>query len=159
MSIIPGYFTANNVTIYLQIIFGVLAAMFAVFASRTATVPLQVRQFLDRLGGRQPEHAVTEEQVRRAVVQAAASEEDAARLDKQLTVPTRHVEPGARGLEVRGLSVRFGGVMAVQSVSLTAPDGVHHRVGRTQRRGEDDDVQRVLRPGEADRRPGHAARA
>jgi ABC-type branched-subunit amino acid transport system ATPase component len=120
VSLIPGYFTANNVTIYLQIIFGVLAAMFAVFASRTATVPLQVRQILDRLGGRQPEHAVTEEQVRRAVVQAAASEQDAARKDKQLTVPIAR-EPGARGLDVSGLSVRFGGVMAVQTVSLTAP--------------------------------------
>jgi ABC-type branched-subunit amino acid transport system ATPase component/branched-subunit amino acid ABC-type transport system permease component len=120
VSLIPGYFTANNVTIYLQIIFGVLAAMVAVFARRTPTVPLQVRQILDRLGGRQPEHAVTEEQVRRAVVQAAASEQDAARQDKQLTVPTAR-EPGARGLDVSGLSVRFGGVMAVQSVSLTAP--------------------------------------
>ncbi|HXZ62027.1 MAG TPA: ABC transporter permease, partial [Acidimicrobiales bacterium] len=82
VSIIPGYLTAANVTTYLQIIFGVAAATYAVFASRTATVPLKVRQLLDRLGGRRPEQAVTAEQVRRAVVQAAASEEDAARQDK-----------------------------------------------------------------------------
>ena len=81
VSIIPGYVTANNVTTYLQILFGVLAAAFAVFASRTATVPLKLRQILDRIGGRQPEDTVTEEQVRRAVAQAAASEEDAVRRD------------------------------------------------------------------------------
>ncbi len=121
VSIIPGYFTANNVTIYLQIIFGVAAATYAVFASRTATVPLKVRQILDRLGGRRPERAVTEEQVRRALVQAAASEEDAARLDRRVTAGATTVEPGASGLEVRGLSVRYGGVMATQDVSLTAP--------------------------------------
>jgi ABC-type branched-subunit amino acid transport system ATPase component/branched-subunit amino acid ABC-type transport system permease component len=121
VSIIPGYFTANNVTTYLQIFFGVAAATYAVFASRTATVPLKVRQLLDRLGGRRPEHAVTQEQLRRALVQAAASEEDAARLDKRVTAGATTVEPGASGLEVRGLSVRYGGVMATQDVSLTAP--------------------------------------
>lgn len=120
VSIIPGYFTGSNVTTYLQIIFGVAAATYAVFVSRTASVPLKVRQFLDRLGGRQPEQAVTEEQVRRALVQAAASEEDAARLDKRVTAGATTVEP-ANGLEVRGLSVRYGGVMATQDVSLTAP--------------------------------------
>ena len=121
VSIIPGYFTANNVTIYLQIFFGVAAATYAVFANRTATVPLKVRQFLDRLGGRRPEHAVTQEQLRRALVQAAASEEEAARLDKRVTAGATTVEPGASGLEVHGLSVRYGGVMATQDVSLTAP--------------------------------------
>jgi len=78
VSIIPGYVTGSNVTTYLQIFFGVAAAAFAVFASRTATVPLRVRQLLDRLGGRQPEQTVTHEQVRRAVVQAADSEERSA---------------------------------------------------------------------------------
>ena len=121
VSIIPGYFTANNVTIYLQIFFGVAAATYAVFANRTATVPLKVRQLLDRLGGRRPEHAVTQEQLRRALVQAAASEEDAARLDKRVTAGATTVEQSASGLEVRGLSVRYGGVTATQDVSLTAP--------------------------------------
>ena len=122
VSIIPGYFTGSNVTTYLQIIFGVAAATYAVFASRTGSVPVKVRQLFDRLGGRQPEHAVTEEQIRRALVQAAASEEDAAHLDKRLvTAGATTVEPGASGLEVRGLSVHYGGVMATQDVSLTAP--------------------------------------
>ena len=156
VSLIPGYFTANNVTIYLQIIFGVLAAMVAVFARRTPTVPLQVRQILDRLGGRQPEHAVTEEQVRRAVVQAAASEQDAARQDKRRhgTDRTGAWNQGARREWAVGpFRRRHGGAEREPHRA----DGVHHRVGGTQRGGEDDDVQRVLRPGEANRRPGHAA--
>ena len=121
VSIIPGYVTANNVTTYLQILFGVLAAAFAVFASRTATVPLKVRQILDRIGGRQPEDTVTEEQVRHAVAQAAASEEDAVRRDTQLTTGTTARKRADVGLNVRQLSVRFGGIAAVEDVSLSAP--------------------------------------
>jgi ABC-type branched-subunit amino acid transport system ATPase component/branched-subunit amino acid ABC-type transport system permease component len=127
VSIIPGYFTSNNLTTYLQILFGVLAAIYVIFESRTASVPLRVRQFLDRLGGRQPEETAARERVRRALVDAATSEENAARQDSGLAAATaseaRVVEtPAARiGLEVRGLSVRFGGVSAVREVSLTAP--------------------------------------
>ena len=121
VSIIPGYYTANNVTTYLQILFGVLAAGYAVFANRTATVPLRVRQFLDRLGGRQPEHEVTEERVRRAVAQAAAADAVAAGFDTQHTTAPAMSRREAAGLDVRALSVRFGGVSAVQNVSLTAP--------------------------------------
>ncbi len=159
VSIIPGYVTANNVTTYLQILFGVLAAAFAVFASRTATVPLKVRQILDRIGGREPEDTVTEEQVRHAVEQAAASEEDAVRRDTQLTVAMAARERGGVGLDVRQLSVRFGGIAAVEDVSLERADGVHHRFGGSQRSGQDDDVQRVLGLGKADGRPRRVARA
>jgi ABC-type branched-subunit amino acid transport system ATPase component len=108
-----------------------MAAVYAVFQSRTATVPLRVRQFLDRLGGRRPEEAVTTEQVRRAVAEAAATEEDSARQDGRIAAATATAgdEPAAVehgetiGLEVRRLSVRFGGVHAVQDVTLTAPMG------------------------------------
>ena len=127
VSIIPGYFTSNNVTTYLQIFFGVMAAVYVIFESRAATVPLRVRQLLDRLGGRQPEETAATERVRRALVDAATSEENAAHHDSGLASVTaseaRVVESRAAtiGLEVRGLSVRFGGVSAVREVSLEAP--------------------------------------
>ena len=120
VSVIPGYVTATNITTYLQIFFGMAAATFAVFASRTATVPRKVRQFLDRLGGRPLEHAVTEEQVRVAVTRAAEAEQDATRQDTKAAGAAAG-QPAVAGLVVRGLSVRFGGVAAVQDVSLSAP--------------------------------------
>jgi ABC-type branched-subunit amino acid transport system ATPase component/branched-subunit amino acid ABC-type transport system permease component len=132
VSVIPGYLTSSNVTIYLQIFFGVMAAAYAVFTDRTATVPLWFRQFLDRLGGRQPEQVVTEEQVRDAVARAAASEEEAADVlvgaGGGVPQPAQASAqagpgPGGVGLEVRALTVRFGGVVAVRNVGLTAPVG------------------------------------
>jgi ABC-type branched-subunit amino acid transport system ATPase component/branched-subunit amino acid ABC-type transport system permease component len=124
VSIIPGYVTADNVDVYLQIIFGVLAATYAVFANRSARVPLRLRQFLDRLGGRQPESTVTQDQVRSAVSRAAVSEDRAAEAGPASSPVRPAREPSAterRGLEVRHLSVRFGGIKAVEDVSLTAP--------------------------------------
>ena len=92
-------------------------------------MPLRVRQLLDRLGGRRPEEAVTTEQIRRAVADAAATEDETAHRDSGLVAgAATEAAVGAPlaapiGLEVRGLSVRFGGVSAVQGVSLTAPMG------------------------------------
>ena len=164
VSIIPGYFTSSNVTTYLQILFGVLAATYAVFESRTAAVPLRVRQLLDRLGGRRPEEAVTTEQVRRAVVDAAATEEDTARRDSwtvavAATGAAVSTPPGVTiGLEVRGLSVRFGGVQRRAGGEPHGADGIDHRPRRAEWRRKDDDLQRVLGTGEAERRRDHAAR-
>ncbi len=66
------------------------------------------------------------------MAEAAAAEEEAARLDSGLAAASRSQRTRLRqsspgrpepGCEVRGLSVRFGGVSAVQDVSLTAPMG------------------------------------
>jgi ABC-type branched-subunit amino acid transport system ATPase component/branched-subunit amino acid ABC-type transport system permease component len=123
VSVIPGYITANNISIYLQIFFGVAAATYAVFATRSASVPLALRRLLDRLGGRRPEQVVTEENLRHAVAHAATAEDDAALQDARLAAHTVMGRDGATGLEVHGLYVRFGGVSAVEDVSLAAPMG------------------------------------
>ena len=163
VSIIPGYVTSNNVTTYLQILFGVLAAAYAVFQSRTATVPLRVRQLLDRLGGRHPEETATTEQVRRALVDAATTEEDAARQDSDLAATASEARrqwhpgsvnrargPGALG-PVRGCERRTGR-------ESHGTNGINHRSRRAERRRKDDDIQRVFGAGEGERRQDHAAR-
>ena len=72
---------------------------------------------------------MTTEQIRRAVVNAAASEGDAARRESGIVAAgatgaaVDSAPAETIGLEVRGLSVRFGGVSAVQGVSLAAPMG------------------------------------
>lgn len=123
VSVIPGYVTADNITIYLQIFFGVAAAAYAVFANRSATVPLAMRTLLDRLGGRPSERVVTEEQARDAVTRATAVEDEAAARDEDIVADPAAGRHRGGGLEVCRLSVRFGGVSAVQDVSLSAPAG------------------------------------
>ena len=53
--VVPGYITVANINTYLEIIFGLSAATFALQVNRALPVPLLVRNFLDRLGGRAPE--------------------------------------------------------------------------------------------------------
>ena len=99
----------------------------------TAAVPLRVRQFLDRLGGRQPEHAVTEEQVRRPWPRPPRPKRtQPARTSRSRPAATT-VEPGPRARSPWALGPLRRRHRRSQNVSLTAPDGMHHRVGRPQR--------------------------
>jgi ABC-type branched-subunit amino acid transport system ATPase component/branched-subunit amino acid ABC-type transport system permease component len=116
-SVIPGYIQFGGTTnTVLQLLFGVGAAT-AVYATRGGTTPLAVREFLDRLGGRR-DPAIGPPA---AVVTLVAG--------SGLAVParisgTRRGEGSAKGLMVRDLSVSFGGVKAVNAVTLEAPSGV-----------------------------------
>jgi ABC-type branched-subunit amino acid transport system ATPase component/branched-subunit amino acid ABC-type transport system permease component len=114
-AVIPGYITSANTATYLQLLFGIGAAT-AAWGTRGGVTPLRLQQLLDRIGGRRartpavagapgtaPSEAVAELTASRSA-QAAAAESVAA-------------------LEVRGLSVQFGGIKAVNSVDLTAPFG------------------------------------
>ena len=124
----------HNVTTYLQILFGVLAAAYAVFENRTATVPLRVRQLLDRLGGRRPEEAVTTEQIRRAVVEAAVAEDDTARRDSDLVASSR--DRGRRchapcGDHRAGSAEALGSLRGCERRAGREPlgaDGIDHRL-------------------------------
>ena len=160
VSIIPGYFTGSNVTTYLQIFFGLAAATYAVSRSQDAR-PYRCRSASSSIVSAAADRSRrTEEQMRRALVQAAASEEDACSGARHAGHDGRvPLEPGATGLEVRGLSVRFGGVMATRDVSSRRPWACITGSCRPQRRREDDHVQRVLGPGEAQTRAGDVARA
>jgi len=129
-TVFPGYVTVGNISVYLQIAFGVFAATFAAQANRLPTVPRRVREFLDRIGGRTLERprAITAEELRLADARAKRNEDAG---DQKGTLRIRpdgaEIRPGrpaaqkTGALEVRELSVHFGGVVAVASVSFEAP--------------------------------------
>jgi ABC-type branched-subunit amino acid transport system ATPase component/branched-subunit amino acid ABC-type transport system permease component len=110
-TVFPGYVNVGNISVYLQIAFGLFAATFAAQAGRIPTVPKPIRDFLDRLGGRAAPGT--------AAAAVATTGADAATRAAAGNADPRPV--AETGLEIRELSVRFGGVMAVQSVSFEAP--------------------------------------
>jgi len=107
LAIVPAYWTAGSATTYLQLLFGVGALLYVL--NRPPAVPAAVRRAIERLGGRAPA------QVRESPAGAAGGEARAA----ARTTPPRLTS----GLEIRKLTVRYGGVTAVNEVSLQAPLG------------------------------------
>ena len=122
-AVVPGYITVANISVYLSIIFGVSAALFALQANRAPTVPKVLRDALDRLGGRRPALAMSDAGVRQVVAEAVASETSSARADREVAAGAPAPVPDTAGLKVLGLAVHFGGVRAVQDVTLDAPMG------------------------------------
>jgi ABC-type branched-subunit amino acid transport system ATPase component/branched-subunit amino acid ABC-type transport system permease component len=116
-TVIPGYITSGNVSTYEEIAFGAFAVIFAMQAGQAPGVPKPIRDFIDRLGGRKPEPAggvpVGADTASPSGPAAAAPSRDEGRVSV----------PGGPGLEVRDLSVHFGGVQAVADISLDAPFG------------------------------------
>ena len=100
-SVIPAYITGENTTNVLTLLFG-LAAATAAWGTRQGGMPAPVRRFFDRLGGRRerpPTPAVPRRRSTAAVPVAVA--------------PAAAAGASVPGLEVRDLSVRFGGLVAV----------------------------------------------
>jgi ABC-type branched-subunit amino acid transport system ATPase component/branched-subunit amino acid ABC-type transport system permease component len=96
--LVPSYLTSVEVTTWTQLLFGVAAVLVAMLPARAREVPASVSGFIDRLARHRPRAA-----------------------DAGLVETRSRVDPGK--LEVRGLEVRFGGVKAVDGVSLVAPTG------------------------------------
>jgi ABC-type branched-subunit amino acid transport system ATPase component len=101
MTLVPAYWTGRNVNTYLQLAFGISAAVYVFTARRPLGVPARIRAALERHGGR------------RAAPAAVVLTDDEVLASR----------PPARlraGLEIRDLTVRYGGVVAVDGVSLVA---------------------------------------
>jgi ABC-type branched-subunit amino acid transport system ATPase component/branched-subunit amino acid ABC-type transport system permease component len=110
-TVIPAYVTGQTTSSVLNLLFG-LGAATAAYGTRGGTTPAVVRAFLDRLGGRRARQPVQD------VVEPAVAAQAVSRPE-----PGRETAVARDGLEVRNLSVHFGGVKAVNAVSLKAPMG------------------------------------
>jgi ABC-type branched-subunit amino acid transport system ATPase component/branched-subunit amino acid ABC-type transport system permease component len=102
-AVIPAYLTGENTPYWLNFVFG-LSAVLVSLQGGTPSMPVRLRPFFERFGRSRA----------RARPAAAA-----------LPAPVA-VEPAAAtgsGLEVSGLSVRFGGLIAVDGLSFRAPMG------------------------------------
>jgi ABC-type branched-subunit amino acid transport system ATPase component/branched-subunit amino acid ABC-type transport system permease component len=123
-SVIPAYITGSDTSSVLNLLFG-LGAATAALTVRQGTTPQPVRRFLDRLGGRAPVFAVGGAA---AVGGTAAGTAELApalvpRAVREQAAQAPQANQAGPGLTVRNLSVRFGGVHAVNEVSLKAPGG------------------------------------
>ncbi|MBE8517016.1 ATP-binding cassette domain-containing protein [Amycolatopsis sp. H6(2020)] len=96
-NVLPGYVPGDGVTEVLGIVFGVAAVLVAVRGGGPP-MPRRLRTLLDRLGGRRPGPPVVAD------------------------VPAHTITAGS-GVSVRGLSVSFGGLTAVDDLSFDAPLG------------------------------------
>ena len=103
--VISGYVEGGNVATWLLLLFGV-TGLAAVYGTRFGRMPRPLREFLDRVGGRTRQQSL-----------------DPATKDAPVTTTAHNREATLtrEGLEVRNLSVTFGGVAAVDDLSLRAP--------------------------------------
>ena len=125
-AVIPSYIDVENIQSYIQIFFGLAVVFVGLRATHPPQVPVWLRNVLDRLGGRRP-----------ATEPAALTVPETAPV---IGVPLEPIPVGvnggghdqngadttagtARGLELVDVTVRFGGLVAVDSLSLEAPVG------------------------------------
>jgi ABC-type branched-subunit amino acid transport system ATPase component/branched-subunit amino acid ABC-type transport system permease component len=115
LGVIPGYLTSSNVINYISAILGVGAVMTPAFRDKLTGAPAGVRRYFDDLGRR------LHERLRPAGVPALAPAGIAGSglfLQSVASVPS-----GRTGLAVEGLTVRYGGALALTEVSLNASLG------------------------------------
>ena len=101
VSVVPAYWTNPNATYWLNVMFGFFAIQVSM-QGRQPELPAVMRNFLERF--------------RRAPKPLPETPERAVTLAEQPT-------PQRPGLEVEQLSVRFGGLIAVDNLSFAAPLG------------------------------------
>jgi ABC-type branched-subunit amino acid transport system ATPase component/branched-subunit amino acid ABC-type transport system permease component len=117
-SVIPAYIDVENIQSYIQIFFGLAVVFVGLRATRPPAVPQWLRDLLDRLGRRKkaaepvlpPVAPATSERLT-LVPSLATTSSDGSGADTP------------RGLGLVDLTVRFGGLVAVDTLSLEAPIG------------------------------------
>jgi ABC-type branched-subunit amino acid transport system ATPase component/branched-subunit amino acid ABC-type transport system permease component len=104
LSLVPAYISSTNVQNWLNVIFGIGAVLTPAFRYQIKGAPDTVRRLAARLAG-------------------PARQQPPAPAQPPTPTPAPATSTTGRsdGLTVTGLSVRFGGAVAVDNVSLTAP--------------------------------------
>jgi ABC-type branched-subunit amino acid transport system ATPase component/branched-subunit amino acid ABC-type transport system permease component len=102
MFLVPSYVSGAHVSTVLQLAFGATAILYAVVPARAQGMPIALQHLIDRTFG----------QVRLPSL---------ANSRRPLQSPVTHAL--SEGLTVDGLEVRFGGLVAVNGVTLEAPPG------------------------------------
>ncbi|MGE0307706.1 MAG: branched-chain amino acid ABC transporter ATP-binding protein/permease, partial [Acidimicrobiia bacterium] len=108
-SVIPGYIDSKHTADVMNVIFGFFAVLVALEGG-PAPMPRKLQLFFERVGGADKDKARAEARSAKQATMASGAT-DSAR-------PTNTV-----GLAVENLSVRFGGLVAVDGVSFEAPLG------------------------------------
>ncbi len=109
-AVIPGYLTGSDTPYWLNVIFGVFAILVALQGG-PAGMPVRLQAFFDRLGRRRPQVAVQPTPI--GAISPA----------ELLHRPPPQVAGGIPGLSIDELTVRFGGLLAVDNLSFQAPMG------------------------------------
>jgi ABC-type branched-subunit amino acid transport system ATPase component/branched-subunit amino acid ABC-type transport system permease component len=117
-SIMPAYIPASQSITYLLLLLGI-GAVIATRGTGSGATPQPIRRFFDRLGGRRRPATVATEHL-------GTRSDDPADAETIATLRRDRVRPtwlGSGGVEVRHLSVKFGGIHALDNVDLIAPSG------------------------------------
>jgi ABC-type branched-subunit amino acid transport system ATPase component/branched-subunit amino acid ABC-type transport system permease component len=118
MQLIPSYLGASGSN-YLLLLFGLVAATFSLMLQRAPSVPLSLRRFLDRVGGRQQAEGAGILPAQLPVEPVSVREGKPVSVREGVSV-VRPRPISTPFLEINDLSVRFGGIRAVDGLSLTA---------------------------------------
>jgi ABC-type branched-subunit amino acid transport system ATPase component/branched-subunit amino acid ABC-type transport system permease component len=102
-AVIPGYLTGANTTYWLNVMFGVSAILVSMNGGNPTMAP-RLRAWFDRVGRR-----------RLSEVESSLPKEPASRAGEHPV--------GSSGIEIRDLTIRFGGIVPVDGLNLTAPSG------------------------------------
>ena len=120
LTLVPVYLTNSNVASWLSVIFGIGAVLTPTYRDNITGAPQSVRRLAERLGGqaRQQwnEQGADADAPSNAVTAAPPSLQGPSRAEGQTA-------GSLEGLVVTDISVRFGGAVALDKVSLAAPLG------------------------------------
>jgi ABC-type branched-subunit amino acid transport system ATPase component/branched-subunit amino acid ABC-type transport system permease component len=116
ITLIPVYLTSNNITNYLSAIFGIGAVLTATYRDKIQGTPPAMRRLVERIGRPRPK-------VRTVEFVSTTPDTGTMQADAARTVQRPRLRSTDDGLAVQDLSVRFGGVIAVNGVSFAAPLG------------------------------------